>query len=72
MRYLLAILLPWISFFTIGQPISAVICLILQITLLGWPIAALWALFAVNSYYADRRAERMVGAMQADRGHSDD
>ncbi len=58
MRYLIALLLPWLSFFTMGMPISGFICLILQITLIGWLPAAIWALFVVNNYNAERRALR--------------
>src|SRR3978361_1703984 len=55
MRYLIALLLPWLAFFTLGMPISGVICLILQLTLIGWLPAAIWAFFAVNNYYAEQR-----------------
>jgi len=58
MRYLIALLLPWLAFFTMGRPISGILCLILQITLIGWLPAAIWALFVVNDYNADRRALR--------------
>ena len=58
MRYLIALLLPWLSFFTMGMPVSGLICLILQITLIGWLPAAIWALFVVNNYNAERRALR--------------
>ena len=30
MRLLLALLLPWLQFFTIGRPIAGIICLILH------------------------------------------
>lgn len=36
MRLLIAFLLPWLTFFTIGRPFSGILCLILQITLIGW------------------------------------
>ena len=36
MRLLIAIFLPWLLFFTIGRPIAGIICLILQVTLIGW------------------------------------
>jgi len=29
MRLLLALLLPWLQFFTIGRPVAGVVCLIL-------------------------------------------
>ncbi len=49
-RYVVAILLPWVSFFTINQPMYGIICLILQCTVIGWPFAAIWALLVVNNY----------------------
>ena len=35
MRLILALLLPWLQFFTIGRPFAGIFCLILQITLAG-------------------------------------
>ena len=43
MRLIIAIFLPFLVFFTIGRPFSGIICLILQVTLIGWLPAALWA-----------------------------
>ncbi len=40
---ILAVLLPWLSFILRGKIIQGVICLILQITLIGWLPAAIWA-----------------------------
>lgn len=40
---LIAVLLPWLSFFLRGKILSGFICLILQITVLGWIPAAIWA-----------------------------
>ena len=40
---LLAVLLPSLSFFLRGKILSGIICLILQITLIGWLPAAIWA-----------------------------
>jgi hypothetical protein len=46
MRLLIALLLPWLLFFTIGRPVAGVICLILQLTLVGWvPAGYLGRLF---------------------------
>jgi uncharacterized membrane protein YqaE (UPF0057 family) len=55
MRYLIALLLPWLAFFTMGMPISGVICLVLQLTVIGWLPATIWAFFAINNYYAEQR-----------------
>jgi uncharacterized membrane protein YqaE (UPF0057 family) len=40
---LIAVLLPWLSFFLRGKIFSGIICLILQLTILGWLPAAIWA-----------------------------
>ena len=50
MRLLLAILLPWIQFFTIGKPLAGIFCLCLQITIVGWVPAALWSVYALGQY----------------------
>jgi len=55
MRLLIALILPWLTFFTIGRPIAGVICLILQITLVGWLPAAIWAVYALNEYKTDKK-----------------
>ncbi|WP_018109107.1 YqaE/Pmp3 family membrane protein [Bacteroides propionicifaciens] len=40
---LIAILVPWLSFFMRGKIFAGLLCLILQITLIGWLPAAIWA-----------------------------
>ena len=63
MRLLLAIFLPFVAFFTIGRPIAGIICLILQLTLIGWLPAALWAVYALSQYKTDKKIEKaMAGA----------
>jgi len=57
MRLLLAIFLPFAVFFTIGRPLAGVFCLILQITILGWIPAALWAVYALSQYKTDKKIE---------------
>lgn len=39
----LAILLPWFSFFLREKYTQGYICLALQITIIGWPVASVWA-----------------------------
>lgn len=60
MRLLLAIFLPFIAFFTIGRPFAGIICLILQITVLGWIPAALWAVYALSQYKTDKKIEEAL------------
>lgn len=49
-RTLIAFFIPWLTFFTIGRPFAGIICLILQITILGWIPAAIWAVLALREY----------------------
>ena len=62
MRLLLAIFLPFVVFFTIGRPIAGVICLVLQITLIGWLPAALWAVYALSQYKTDQKNKASLGS----------
>lgn len=55
MRLLIALLLPFVAFFTIGRPIAGVFCLILQLTLIGWIPAAIWAAYAVGQHATDKK-----------------
>ncbi len=55
MRLFLAIFLPFIAFFAIGRPLAGFICLLLQITILGWFPAALWAVYSVGQYETDMK-----------------
>jgi len=43
---LIAVLLPWLSFFLRGKILAGLFCLILQLTILGWLPAAIWAVAA--------------------------
>lgn len=62
MRYLIAILLPPLGMLSVGKVFEAVICLILMFTIVGHPIAAIWAVFVVHSSLADGRARRLEKA----------
>ena len=59
MRLLIALILPWLMFFTIGRPISGIICLILQITVIGWIPAAIWAVYALSQFNTDRKIDAL-------------
>ena len=61
MRLLIALILPWLTFFTIGKPIAGVICLILQLTVIGWLPATIWAVYALGQYKTDRKIEQALG-----------
>jgi len=61
MRLLIALVLPWLLFFTIGRPIAGIVCLILQVTLIGWIPAAIWAVYSLSQYKTDRKIEDALG-----------
>ncbi len=60
-RLLIAILLPFLLFFTIGRPFAGIFCLILQITLVGWLPAATWAVYALSQYKTAAQIEAALG-----------
>jgi uncharacterized membrane protein YqaE (UPF0057 family) len=64
---LLAILIPSLSFFFRGKIISAVVCLVLQITLIGWLPAALWAVMSLNNAREERRNDKLIRAIRENR-----
>lgn len=60
----LAIILPWLSFMLRGKVIQGLICLVLQITLIGWLPAAIWAVVSYNQGKAEERHAEMLAAMK--------
>ena len=62
MMYLLAIILPPIAVLICRKPILAILNLIL--TLIFWIPGMIHALFVVHSYYADKRTDKIVEAME--------
>jgi len=63
MMTLIAIFLPSLSFFLRGKLLTALLCLILQITLIGWIPAAIWAVISLQNSRADRRNTRLIKAL---------
>ena len=57
MRLLLALLVPWLQFFTIGKPVAGIFCLVLQLTVIGWIPAAIWSVYALSQYNTDRKIQ---------------
>lgn len=60
MKYLLAILVPPLGMLVVGRPLTALLCLLLMLTVVGWPIAAIWAVLVVNSAENDARLRRYM------------
>jgi len=61
MRLVIAFLLPWLTFFTIGRPVAGIVCLILQVTLIGWIPAAIWAVYALSQWNTDQKIRHALG-----------
>lgn len=62
MRLLMAIFLPPLVFFTIWRPFQGIFCAFLWMTIIGWPIAAMWAIYALSQYRNDElRADMEYG-----------
>ncbi len=65
MRYLIALIFPWLTFFTMGKPLQGILCLLLQLTLVGWIPATIWAFASIASFNADRRTDKLIQAVKA-------
>ncbi len=46
-RILVAILIPWWHFYTLGRRLAAILCFVLVLTTTGWIPASIWALFSL-------------------------
>lgn len=57
MRLIIALLVPPLLFLTIGRPLAAIICLVLQLTIIGWLPAAIWAVYALSQYKTDQKID---------------
>ncbi len=60
MIFLVAILLPWLALFFRGHIFQGVMCLLLQLTVLGWIPAAIWAVLVINNDNQNRRHREML------------
>lgn len=61
MRYILAVLLPPVAVLFCGRPVQFLLNLVL--TLLFWIPGMIHAMLVVNGYYADRRTDRIIRAL---------
>lgn len=61
MRLLLAILIPPLVFFTIWRPFQGILCFILWATVIGWPVAAIWAVYSLSQYRNEQLRDEMQG-----------
>lgn len=64
MRYLIAILVPPVGLLLCGKWFQALLSLVLMLTVLGWPVAAVWAVMVLWNHDEDRRTDRVVRALR--------
>lgn len=67
MRYVVAFLFPWLSLMFQGKIGSGLICLLLQLTIIGWIPAFIWAFTALNRMYDDRRTYQIIREFKRNR-----
>ena len=60
MRLIIALVLPWLTFFTIGRPMSGLICLLLQLTVIGWLPATIWAVYSLSQFKTDQKIQEAL------------
>jgi uncharacterized membrane protein YqaE (UPF0057 family) len=56
----IAVLLPWLALMLNGHVFQAAFCLGLQLTLLGWIPAAIWAVVVVHRDRRERQYREML------------
>jgi len=61
---LLAILIPFLSFFVRGKILTGIVCLLLQATVIGWIPAAIWAVMSLSNERAEKRNNKLIKAVQ--------
>jgi len=64
---LLAIIFPFLSFLFRGKVFTAIICFILQITVLGWFPATIWAAMSLSNERAAQRNDELIRAIRENR-----
>ncbi|MHA3789141.1 YqaE/Pmp3 family membrane protein [Flavobacterium hauense] len=67
MRYVIAFFFPFLSLMLQGKIGSGLLCLILQVTIIGWIPAFIWAVTSLNRMYADRRNRELIASLQKSR-----
>jgi uncharacterized membrane protein YqaE (UPF0057 family) len=58
-----AILIPWLALMLRGRIFQGIICLVLQLTLIGWIPAAIWAVMVINNDNQERRHRELIKAL---------
>jgi uncharacterized membrane protein YqaE (UPF0057 family) len=57
---IVAVLLPWLALLLRGRPFQAALCLGLQLTVLGWVPAAIWAALVIREDNRKRQYQKIL------------
>ena len=60
MRLILAFLFPSLMFFTIGRPLTGILCFFLHLTVIGWIPATIWAVYSLSEYNDEQRYRQLA------------
>lgn len=55
---IIALFFPWLSFLLMDNPGAAILAIVMQATLIGWPFATMWALRDINQSEIARLREK--------------
>ncbi len=62
MLYVLAIFFPSIAMLLCGRIFQALACFVLHLTVIGWPLATVWAWLVILDHHEEKRLERFEAA----------
>ncbi|MFL9832329.1 YqaE/Pmp3 family membrane protein [Flavobacterium sp. ST-87] len=62
---LIVIFFPFVSFFLRGRILTGILCLVLQITLIGWIPAAIWGVISLQNARANKRNKELIKAIKS-------
>lgn len=57
MRIIVAIMVPWLAFFSMQRNAAGFLCLFLQLTIIAWPVAIIWSLITFSQHKQGNRKE---------------
>ncbi len=58
--YCTAILFPWVAFLWLEKPMFALVAFALQITIIGWIPAAIWAYSAIKKTFPHSKKAKAI------------
>jgi uncharacterized membrane protein YqaE (UPF0057 family) len=67
MIYAVAVLAPFLALLVRGKWVQALLSLILQLTLIGWVPAMIWAILVINNDNSERRHREMLATLRNDK-----